>query len=263
MNPSEQTSAYPDPSFFQRLRKASRRLLLLDFDGTLSPFVENRFEAYPYPGVTEILKNIMVCPKGKMIIITGRPVAEILPLLNMSPSPEIWGAHGWERLTADGKIETFPLPGLTGDILKKVRTQLEAKIPAEKLDVKSASIAVHWRGLGGDVKAAYQDHAQQVCAPYDDDEYLELQGFDGGLELRVKGRDKGTSVKAILKEAPSETMAVYLGDDRTDEDAFEALQGIGTGILVRREWRETKAQFRLKPPEDLLAFLDQWQQACR
>ncbi len=263
MTHQENTLTYPDSIFFQDLTAAPYKLLLLDFDGTLSPFVEDRFQAYPYPGVTDLLKEIMACPQGKVIIITGRPLQEILPLLDMPSPPEIWGAHGWERLTLEGKTETFPLPGDTAQILKNVEQQFKSKIPAEKLDIKSASIAVHWRGLSDETKAVYQEHARRVCAPYAQHEVLELQNFDGGLELRVKGRDKGTSVKAILQEAPEKSKAVYLGDDRTDEDAFAALDGIGTGILVRKQWRETKAQFWLKPPEELLNFLRQWKEACR
>ena len=41
-----------------------------------------------------------------MAVVTGRPAAEILPLLSIEPTPEIWGLHGAERLYADGRRES-------------------------------------------------------------------------------------------------------------------------------------------------------------
>jgi trehalose-6-phosphatase len=57
---------------------------------------------------------------------------------------------------------------------------------------------------------------------------------------------------------PKETFAAYLGDDYTDEDAFEAIKNRGVGILVRKEFRLTRADIWLEPPEELLFFLGNW-----
>jgi trehalose-phosphatase len=82
--------------------------------------------------------------------------------------------------------------------------------------------------------------------------------FDGGIELRVPGRHKGFVVDAVLSEMGRETAAAYLGDDSTDEDAFKAIRGRGIGVLVRPQYRATAADFWLKPPEELLEFLERW-----
>ncbi|RME26788.1 MAG: trehalose-phosphatase, partial [Candidatus Zixiibacteriota bacterium] len=52
-----------------------------------------------------------------------------------------------------------------------------------------------------------------------------------------------------------------LGDDRTDEDAFAALSSRGLKVLVRSEPRETAADLRLVPPDELRSFLDRWLEA--
>jgi trehalose-6-phosphatase len=54
----------------------------------------------------------------------------------------------------------------------------------------------------------------------------------------------------------------YLGDDSTDESAFQAMQGRGLTILVRPIWRETAAQLWLQPPDELRDFLGLWLKAC-
>ena len=61
----------------------------------------------------------------------------------------------------------------------------------------------------------------------------------------------------------SSTPAAYLGDDATDEHAFQAIRGHGLSLLVRPRWRQTAAQLLLRPPEELLDFLSQWLDALR
>jgi trehalose-phosphatase len=90
-----------------------------------------------------------------------------------------------------------------------------------------------------------------------------MEMFDGGVELRVPGRDKGTVVNAVLDEIAGTVAAAYLGDDQTDEDAFRALGDRGLKVLVRPEMRASEADLWLEPPDELLNFLDQWIEACR
>ena len=62
----------------------------------------------------------------------------------------------------------------------------------------------------------------------------------------------------IVALEPAALPVAYLGDDLTDEDAFAAIGDRGFSILVRTEVRESFARFWLRPPEELLGFLDQW-----
>jgi trehalose-6-phosphatase len=90
---------------------------------------------------------------------------------------------------------------------------------------------------------------------------LELHPFDGGMELRVSGQTKGSAVQQLLQEVQPDA-AAFLGDDKTDEQAFEALAGHGLCVHVRPEpQKSTQATVWLRPPEELLAFLDAWIEA--
>jgi hypothetical protein len=86
--------------------------------------------------------------------------------------------------------------------------------------------------------------------------------FDGGLELRAPGKNKGDAVSAILAESGPDFAAAYLGDDQTDENAFRAIKGRGLSILVRPEPRPTMADMWLRPPDELGRFLRDWLVAC-
>ncbi len=105
---------------------------------------------------------------------------------------------------------------------------------------------------------AARKSAEEVFAGYAGHHSLGVLPFDGGLELRTEDRTKGHALEALLLSVDA-SAAAFLGDDTTDEDGFRVMreQG-GLGLLVREESRTSHAHFSLKPPGELLAFLDGW-----
>jgi len=243
--------------FFLRVAGARRRLLLLDYDGTLAPFRPEREKAYPYPGVCERLTRLQADRKTRLIIVSGRAVEDLLPLLGMTSYPEIWGSHGAERYLPGQGIRPPDLPTTTRENLGQIETWIAEHDLGGFTEKKPAGFAFHYRGLNRTdcervkkaVMAAWEMKVEELG--------LELHEFDGGIELRAAGIGKGDAVGRVLAENP-DAAAAYLGDDRTDEDAFRALAGRGLRVLVRPEFRETEADLHLTPPHELLDFLDRW-----
>jgi len=244
--------------FWAQLGAAGRRCLLLDYDGTLAPFTPERDRAVPYAGVAALLAKMLAARHTRIVIISGRKAHDIPPLLNIRPHPEIWGSHGLERLRPNG---TYAIPELPADIqtaLASARRLAVAGTNPARLEEKPGCLALHWRGLADEdvrtlrtaVEPAWRELAQRSR--------LVLRGFDGGIELRSELFTKGSAVATVLAEAGADCRAAYLGDDLTDEDAFCALGERGLGVLVRTEYRETRAAAWLNPPEELLEFLAQW-----
>ena len=95
--------------FFDDLGRAHNPALLLDYDGTLSPFRAERDQAVPYPGMTERLNSIIDGELTRLVIISGRRANEIADLLELKHQPEIWGSHGNERLMPDGQYHKAQL----------------------------------------------------------------------------------------------------------------------------------------------------------
>ena len=92
---------------------------------------------------------------------------------------------------------------------------------------------------------------------------MSLLAFDGGVELRPREPNKGSVVRSLLGAQKPPAAFAFLGDNRTDEDAFvavrEAMRGRSAlSVLVRPEWRPTAADVWLRPPEELLEFLQAW-----
>lgn len=257
------TGSAPDASFWRSLSRADRPVLLLDYDGTLAPFRIARDEAVPYPGIRQRLDEIRRTTRTRLVIISGRAIDDLLPLLDLHPPPEIWGCHGWERLLADGRRTAIELPAAALAGLAAARCLLGEAGLADHAEDKSMSVALHWRGLPAAEQSRLRRAAEAAWQPLAERYNLQLHRFDGGLELRCPGRDKGSAIDTILSESPTGTLAVFLGDDLTDEDGFRALEGRGVGILVRRESRPTAARYRLRPPEELLDFLQTWRELAR
>jgi trehalose-phosphatase len=246
----------------QRLRSAPRSVLMLDYDGTLAPFHVNRFEATPYLGVTDRLVTLSTIPQVRLVLVSGRLAQEVRDLLRPGIRAEIWGSHGRERLGSDGTYELFALSAMQRAALEQVGSEMSALGLSGTLEVKPTSLAVHWRGLDAGLQERIRSLVPSIFARIDQriDQPggLHLLPFDGGVELRSSDRTKGTAVAEILSQEPHDVPVAYLGDDLTDEDAFVALGNQGCSILVGAEVRASFARFWLRPPEELLGFLDAW-----
>jgi trehalose 6-phosphate phosphatase len=242
--------------FLEQLRSAPSRVLLLDYDGTLAPFCVDRTLAFPYPQVPPLIVRIMQTGT-RVVLVSGRPVRELLLLTGIVPQPEIWGSHGLERLMADGSYEVKSVPSHKDYLLAAEAILQDAGLEGQT-EVKPGGVAVHWRGLDAIRAEKIDRDVHRLWKPLLDRAPLRLLEFDGGLEIRVAGPGKGDAVRTILGEAGPGTAVAYLGDDQTDEDAFHALKGNGLTALVRAQSRPTAADIWLQPPHELLQFLREW-----
>jgi trehalose 6-phosphate phosphatase len=244
--------------FYQKLAEASQKALLLDYDGTLAPFQIEPNKAYPYPGITEMLNSILQGVETRLVIITGRWIRDLLPLLQLEKQPEVWGSHGIERLKRDGSYEIDPMDEKALRGLAAADEWIEAIGFSNRCEKKPGCLAVHWRGLSESDIISIKNQLEPKWSLITDNWGLKLEEFNGGLEIRVPGLNKGDAVKTILQEMEQDYVAAYLGDNLTDEDAFNAIKGKGIGALVRKEFRSTAADLWIKPPEELMAFLSSW-----
>jgi trehalose 6-phosphate phosphatase len=182
--------------------------------------------------------------------------------LGMIPPPEIWGTHGAERVYADGRYEEIEVTQDALEVLLKSETGLEREGLGHLLEVKLAAVAVHWRGLKPAEVLQVRTKAYRVLEPLAAKSGLVLSDFEEGIEIRLRAANKGTAVHGLLRETPATVPVAYLGDDITDEDAFRVLNDRGLTILVSSKPRFTAAQLTLKPPEEVINFLESWIKAC-
>ena len=250
--------------FIDRIADAKQSALLLDYDGTIAPFVVERSHAQPYAGVVTLLKAIMASGHTRVVIVTGRTASDVVPLLGLDPAPEIWGAHGFQRLWPGGSLsETSVVSDKACEALREARNWLSILRLEPQTEFKPGGVAVHWRGLSAEVRDGIRESVLRGWFPIAQDSSMWILEFDGGIEFRVSNCDKGDAVRTMLCELDDNVPIAYLGDDVTDEKAFEALGERGLTVLVRREWRQTAARTWLRPPDEVVDFLSKWADASR
>lgn len=246
----------PRRLFFARLGATPHRVLFLDYDGTLAPFVADRERAFPIPALLDTIEKVHALGT-RVVVATGRIAADVRRLTGPTASFEIWGSHGFERLFPNGEYRTGHCSERLEENIARAHEALVFEGLRRQVEVKPCGIAVHWRGLA-------RQHVQEVAAVAErilsrlTDFDAFLAHFDGGLELRARGYDKGHVVRTVMAESPGETLAAFVGDDLADEDGFRAVRPHGIGVLVRELHRSTAAELWLPSPAALEKFLEEW-----
>jgi len=245
------------PDFWRRLRLSEKRFLALDYDGTLAPFHPDPMQAFPLPEIPELLKKLSERSDTTLAIISGRPLREIFELLG-DLAVVVVGSHGREMKKSDGSMTEI-------EPTDKQRAGLEAALHlaiqegvAGHLEKKIGSIALHTRPLSSQRAREIENIAfakWSVLAPQYD---LECMGFNGGVEVRCTGRNKGDVLKELLDLQPSGAFSVYIGDDITDEDAFREIKGRGIGIKVGESTTPSAATGFLASCQEVRSFLRAW-----
>ena len=241
----------------------SNYILILDIDGTLAPFKKERQNVNLWPGIREILEQIISAEKSEVIFVTGRKASEAEKILNLKNKPKIWGEHGWEVLNKNGSLKKHPFDKTKKELLEQIFLTAQRNVPKECLEKKYSGIAIHWRGLTQKEKDAINKWLENQGLPLVEKAGFEKMPFDGGLEIRVPGRDKGVVVREIVNSSPKNSLFAYLGDDMTDEKAFVELPEDGISVLVRKDPRKTKAKFWICPPQELIEFLKIWKECLK
>ena len=246
-------------AWWVRLSKTPENVLMLDYDGTLAPFRVDRMSASPYPGVVERLERLLQLGNSKIVLVSGRPVSELRKLFPFADKVDLWASHGREHRTPSGDYTLYELTPDQTALLNKIESDLaSAFLPPSSIERKPANLAIHWRGLEPEEQETIRDRVLNRYRSLSQNASIELMPFEDGLEFRALGRTKADVVRAVLANLQEDGMAAYLGDDRTDEDAFGAMRSGDLALLVRDSPRATLADYWLAPPEELLAFLNQW-----
>jgi trehalose-phosphatase len=236
---------------------ARHRLLMLDYDGTLAPFHEVRGEALPLPRSLEFLREIVDSAHTDVAVVSGRPVRELERLLGPLAVTMV-GEHGWEERLPDGALVRHPVPGEQLERLDEGERLVREHGLGSRLERKRTGLVLHTRALPAARAREVEDAVWVLWEPLAAGGAPGLERIDGGVELRARGRDKGSVVLGLVRDAPAATLAVFVGDDVTDEDAFEVVRDRGFGVRVGAAERPTLAAAGLPAPSAVAEFLEEW-----
>ncbi|MBI1797529.1 MAG: trehalose-phosphatase [Candidatus Eisenbacteria bacterium] len=243
--------------FWRRVRDASRRMLMVVFDGALVPFRPDPDEAALAAATRERLRRIAVRGATQLVVFSGRRIADLAPRLDGVPA-HLVAEHGWDERTVDGRFLRHALPGEAAIALGRAARAARAHGLGDRIERKRCSITLHTRGLPPERAVEMEALGLELWAVPFQHRGLRLTRIDGGVELRALATHEGTAVARLLETAADETVPVYLGDDRPDEDAFLELTGQGVTIRVGPGARGSLASYALRDTDAVAEFLERW-----
>lgn len=225
--------------------------LFLDLDGTLANIEATPDAVGPQARRNWLLSELGRQLNGRLAVLSGRSMDEIDRILGETVRSAA-GVHGLERRTPEGdRIDLLAHPELP-----TVVAMLESFAKGQKgllVERKERSVGLHYR-LHPPAEAACLDVAQRLAAAYG----LTVQEGNMVVELRTPGPDKGDALTLFMREPLfARAVPIMVGDDLTDEDAFNAAIELGGfGVLVG-EPRPTAARYNLESPQAVLAWLEE------
>lgn len=223
----------------------SSPLFFLDYDGTLAPIVDDPMQADPHPEIPAILEELD--KRYPLYIVTGRYPPHLRSFLDSSFN--VIGLHGIQRGRLHGELSSV-ISGRAREAIEHYRRTAPTS-DLIKLEEKGPMFAVHYR------QASDKNAARTTIRDWlgDVPEVLDPIWGKDVVELRPAGISKGTAVREIADRYPDKT-PIYMGDDVTDEDAFESLGD--RAITIKVGEGETGARYRLATIEDVVAYLQRY-----
>lgn len=224
-----------------RIARVPQLLVACDYDGTLSPIVEDPSKAVPLPESVAAVRALAALPQTTVAVVSGRALRDLAALSRLPSEVHLVGSHGSEfdigfveRLSP----ELIAVRARLRDALREIATVHRGV----RLERKPASVAVHTRGVAPEIAAATIEAIRSGPATWDD--VTVTQGKDV-IELSVIATHKGTAVDQLRTQLAASAV-LFMGDDVTDENAFGNLHGPDVGIKIGPG--ETKAGYRVAEP---------------
>jgi trehalose 6-phosphate synthase/phosphatase len=240
--------------------KAAKRCILLDYDGTLTPYQKLPSLAVPSNELIQLLQQLTGDEHNEVVIISGRDADTLEKWLGQLPLNMI-AEHGacvkykgdeWKELVhinTEWKQEVRPLMKLFVD-----------RCAGSFIEEKKSTLAWHYRNtnqeLGFIRSRELRNSLLQLIAN------APLQVVDGNkvLEVRMVGVDKGTAATNMVNNLNPDFI-LCIGDDATDEDMFRSMRERGYTIKIGRA--NTAAQYTILSQRDVFPFLNRFIQPVR
>lgn len=254
--------------------------VMLDVDGTLAPIAPRPEEAAVPAETRRVVAALAALPDVRVVLVSGRAAADARRMVGVA---NVWviGNHGFEAVSPDGgEMDQPELEPWRSAIARAARriAPLVAPVPGVLLEDKGWTLSVHYRLADSQVVPRLIESVERVAEP------LGLRVSRGKMVVEVRPDvrvDKGTAVLRLAAElgalAGKENPAaeedggdapatggggstLFVGDDRTDEDAFRALRSRSArAVTVRVTHGEdiaTAAEFSIEDPAAVRKLLE-------
>ena len=237
----------------ESFRAAKKRILLLDYDGTLVGFTGRPEDAYPDEEIRELVAQLV--SQARVVIISGRDRTTLEGWfgglkVDMIAEHGVWlkkqdSQEGW-RAYAD-------VDDSWKEDIRQIMDYYVLRTPGAFIEEKQHSLVWHYRkvesGLGDLRMRELFSHLKYMASGYN------LQVLEGNMVLEIKRPDinKGKAATALLNDKDHFDFILAIGDDWTDEDTFKAMPEHAYSIRVGYTY--TQANYNIKSPKEVRGLL--------
>jgi trehalose 6-phosphate phosphatase len=250
------------PSALESLEGICRRVegerlaLFLDYDGTLTPIVDEPEDARLSGAAREVLSDLAA--HFPVALISGRDRTDLRQRVGVDKIVYA-GSHGFEIIFPDGRVWEHSLALDYLSVLEQAQNKLGERlkgIEGVRVERKKFSLSVHFRQAPRDRVPDIEKVVHELV-----DNFPELRQSSGKKIRELQPRidwNKGKALLLLLEVlglGQQDVLPLYIGDDETDEDAFRVLKDRGVSILVGEDAWPTAAHYSLKDPGEVQTFL--------
>ncbi len=231
---------------------SKKRLLFLDYDGSLIPFHEVYFDANPPKPLLNLLTKLGSDPRNTIVMISGRSPADLEKWFGKLPISLV-AEHGASlKIAGHKKWQVIEEPDTAWKYsVLPILERYTAQTPGAKVEIKPHNLAWHYRASPPYYAQKYAVIIKRTLKPVLKKYGLELMQGNKVLEIKNPQISKAKAAQRWL--AKSYDFVLSLGDDTTDEELFEAVPASAYGIKVGRG--RTHAPYRLHSHKEVNALL--------
>ena len=238
--------------------KAKKRLLFLDYDGTLAGFHKDPQKASPDEELYDLLDKLQQQQNTTLFLISGRDKQTFgrwfLPKkYNMIVEHGVWISKNGE----DFKM----LENVKGEWMEKIRPVLESfvdRTPGSFIEEKNYSLAWHYRNTDPDFGEKRATELNTVLTSLIGNDDISVLNGNKVMEVKSSNVNKGRAAVRILGEDDYD-FVFAIGDDWTDEFMFQELPD--SAITVKVGLKKTHAKYHVENTKRVRELLKQFVQS--
>lgn len=240
-------------------QSSSRPLIILDYDGTLTPLVSNPKDAKP----SKVLKAMLtkLAEKATVAIVSGRSQKDLDAWLGRQPVTLV-AEHGLATRSQDRddwELKNSEAPHYWQEVILPSLEKFAKKTPGATVEQKKSALVWHYRNATPYMANKNLVTLRRALRPFIKENKLEMTSGNKILEIRPKGINKGVIARELVRRHSSD-FTLAIGDDTTDEDMFKRLAAkqhttikVGRGVSA--------AKYRVGTTEQVLSLLEELSRA--
>ena len=246
-----------------RLKSADHVLLLSDYDGTLTPIVDEPESAILFRETRKLLRKLTKDRRYTVGIVSGRALPDLKSKVGLEGIIYA-GNHGLE-IEGFGSSFLEPIAEEMRPFLQMLNRVLLATLRGIKgvfVEDKGLTLSVHYRMVDGAEETKVDDAFKKVTDPLSVTGRIRVTQGKKVYEIRPPvAWDKGKAIAWLIAKFRESSgkggvLPIYMGDDLTDEDGFEVIEkNNGISIFVGEDDSQSIARYFLKSPEEVTEFL--------